>query len=221
MSGKLKTAVVGATGYAGYELARLLFKHPCLQRPLLMSRENASEKSFADEYPQIAGIICDSKSGVSVAGKQPTAKTHFVEVAENFQAYGVFNHRHTGEILEQLGVEAKNLVFTPHLLPIPRGILSTIYVKLAHPMKAAEVESRLRDFYRESSFVRIFTLPRLPQIAFPLRTNVGDIGFALSPEGDRLVLVSCIDNLMKGAAGQAVQNMNVMYGWPETTGLLN
>ena len=88
-------------------------------------------------------------------------------------------------------------------------------------MKAAEVESRLRDFYRESSFVRIFTPPRLPQIAFPLRTNFCDIGFALSPEGDRVVLVSCIDNLMKGAAGQAVQNMNVMYGWPETTGLLN
>jgi N-acetyl-gamma-glutamyl-phosphate reductase len=83
------------------------------------------------------------------------------------------------------------------------------------------VEGALREFYSDSSFVRIFSPPKLPQIAFSLRTNFCDIGFALSPDGERLILISCIDNLMKGAAGQAVQNMNLMYGWPETTGLMN
>src|SRR5205823_14961297 len=96
------------------------------------------------------GAICDAKSGVSGAGKEPTQKTHFVEVAENLSAYSVFNHRHTGEILEQLGLAPEQLVFTPHLLPIPRGILSTIYVRLQHALQPGEVERCLREFYAGS-----------------------------------------------------------------------
>jgi N-acetyl-gamma-glutamyl-phosphate reductase len=165
------------------------------------------------------GIICDSKSGVSGVGKTPSAKTHFVEVDGDFSAYSVFGHRHTGEVLEQLGIGSGQLQFTPHLLPIPRGILSTIYVKLAKPATAEELQQLLRDFYRDKPWVRVFGAAHLPQIKFSLNTNFCDIGFALSPDGTRAVLVSCLDNLLKGAAGQAVQNMNLMFGFDEREGL--
>jgi N-acetyl-gamma-glutamyl-phosphate reductase len=165
------------------------------------------------------GVVCDSKSGVSGAGKQPTQKTHFVEVAENLSAYSVFNHRHTGEILEQLGILPEQLIFTPHLLPIPRGILSTIYVRLNSVMTAVAIEDCMRKFYDDSTFVRVFPAGKLPQIQYSLHTNYCDVGFTLAPDGKRLVIVSCLDNLVKGAAGQAVQNMNVMFGWNEEEGL--
>ena len=165
------------------------------------------------------GIICDSKSGVSGAGKTPTQKTHFVEVDGDLSAYSVFGHRHTGEVLEQLGIGGGSLQFTPHLLPIPRGILSTIYVKLAKPATVDELEQSLREFYAGKPWVRVFGAARLPQIKFSLNTNYCDIGFALSPDGQRAVLVSCLDNLLKGAAGQAVQNMNLMFGLDEKAGL--
>ena len=171
-------------------------------------------------YVDVAhGVICDSKSGVSGAGKAATAKTHFVEVDGDFAAYNVFGHRHTGEILEQLGLDGGSLQFTPHLLPIPRGILSTIYVKLTKAMTAEELEQSLRDFYAGKPWVRIFGAAKLPQIKFSRNTNYCDIGFSLSPDGRRVVLVSCIDNLLKGAAGQAVQNMNLMFGFDEKAGL--
>ncbi len=165
------------------------------------------------------GLVCDSKSGVSGAGKQPTQKTHFVEVAENLSAYSVFNHRHTGEILEQLGILPEQLIFTPHLLPIPRGILSTIYVRVNSVMTAETMEACMKKFYANSPFVRIFPAGKLPQIQYSLHTNFCDVGFTLAPDGKRLVIVSCLDNLVKGAAGQAVQNMNVMFGWNEEEGL--
>lgn len=165
------------------------------------------------------GIVSDSKSGVSGAGKEPTAKTHFVSVADNLSAYSVFNHRHLGEIVEQLALGDEELIFTPHLLPIPRGILSTIYVHLNRAMTAFEVESCLRNFYAGRRWVRIFQTPKLPQVQFSLHSNYCDLGFCLAEDGRRLVLISCIDNLVKGAAGQAVQNMNVMYGWGEEEGL--
>jgi N-acetyl-gamma-glutamyl-phosphate reductase len=165
------------------------------------------------------GVVCDSKSGVSGAGKQPTQKTHFVEVAENLSAYSVFIHRHTGEILEQLGILPEQLIFTPHLLPIPRGILSTIYVRLNSVMTAEAIEACMRTFYADSTFVRVFSAGKLPQIQYSLHTNYCDVGFTLAPDGKRLVIVSCLDNLVKGAAGQAVQNMNVMFGWNEEEGL--
>lgn len=165
------------------------------------------------------GIISDSKSGVSGAGKEPTARTHFVAVADNFSAYAVFGHRHTGEILEQLGLTSSQLIFTPHLLPIPRGILSTIYVYLKREMKADEIQSLLQNFYQGKRWVRVLTGGSLPEIRFTTNTNYCDIGFCLAPDCRRLVLVSCLDNLLKGAAGQAVQNMNLMYGWDEGEGL--
>jgi N-acetyl-gamma-glutamyl-phosphate reductase len=165
------------------------------------------------------GIISDSKSGVSGAGKEPNSRTHFVSVADNLSAYSVFGHRHVGEMLEQLQLNTCELIFTPHLLPIPRGILSTIYVHLNREMNAGEVESCFRDFYAGRHWVRVFATPKLPQIQFSLHTNYCDLGFCLANDGRRLVLVSCVDNLLKGAAGQAVQNMNLMYGWKEEEGL--
>ena len=165
------------------------------------------------------GIISDSKSGVSGAGKEPTARTHFVSVADNFSAYSVFGHRHTGEILEQLALNTSQLIFTPHLLPIPRGILSTIYVYLKRETTAEEVQSCFHDFYAGKRWVRIFPAASLPEIQLSVHTNYCDLGFCLARDGRRLVVVSCLDNLLKGAAGQAVQNMNLMYGWDEAEGL--
>lgn len=165
------------------------------------------------------GIISDSKSGVSGAGKEPNARTHFVSVADNLSAYSVFGHRHVGEIVEQLGLEPAEFTFTPHLLPIPRGILSTIYLRLRQPATANQVEACFREFYAGAPWVRVFAPPQLPQIQFSLHSNYCDIGFCLAPDGQRLVVISCVDNLMKGAAGQAVQNMNLMFGWNEKEGL--
>lgn len=343
---KIQPAIVGASGYSGFELAKLLLRHPQVKSPVLLAREGADQgKPFADMYPQLSGngthnlepfswellrargvdvlflatphevsrewapqaaergirvvdlsgawrlreqqhravygfedanaatadkfttraiyglpelhrqriakaevvanpgcyatscilalaplvmsdllnleygIICDSKSGVSGAGKQPSARTHFIEVADNFSAYSVFNHRHVGEIVEQLHLQDSQLTFTPHLLPIPRGILSTVYVRLRVPMTEADVLVAFQQFYRGSAFVRVFKPPRLPQVQFSTYTNFCDIGFALAPERERLIVIACLDNLLKGAAGQAVQNMNLMFGFAEQEAL--
>jgi N-acetyl-gamma-glutamyl-phosphate reductase len=347
MNGKLKTAVLGATGYSGLELTRLLLRHPRLEEPVLLRRngENNGAANLADVFPVLSGnggyplqplswpalkqqgvrllflatpheasrslvpeaiaqglrvidlsgawrlkravhraiynfedsdpvtamqldeqavyglpelnrdrvaaaglvanpgcyatsvilalapllragcvdrehgIVSDSKSGVSGAGKEPTARTHFVSVADNLSAYSVFNHRHMGEIVEQLELNARELIFTPHLLPIPRGILSTIYLQLNRQMTPLEVEDCFRAFYSGSRWIRVFATPKLPEVQFCLHTNYCDLGFCLAEDGRRLVLVSCVDNLLKGAAGQAVQNMNLMYGFKEDEGL--
>jgi len=346
MPARLRSAVVGATGYSGFELARILLRHPRVETPLLLSRgSERGSANLADLFPAISGnggyplqplswpslkergvellflatpheasrslvpeavahglrvidlsgawrlqearhravygfkdedspgaadltgkavyglpelngdkiadatvvanpgcyatsvilalaplvkagivdrgrgIISDSKSGVSGAGKEPTSRTHFVSVADNLSAYSVFGHRHLGEIMEQLQLGDDELIFTPHLLPIPRGILSTIYVHLNRAMSSSDVESCFRDFYKGKRWVRVFGTPRLPEIQFSVNTNYCDIGFCLAKDGQRLVVVSCEDNLLKGAAGQAVQNMNLMYGWDEAEGL--
>jgi N-acetyl-gamma-glutamyl-phosphate reductase len=164
------------------------------------------------------GIVADSKSGVSGAGKAPTAKTHFMYAADNLSAYGVFSHRHTGELLEQIGLRSDQIVFTPHLLPIPRGILSTLYVQFREPQTRESVAHTYRAFFAGSPMVRLYD-DTLPQIQYSVRTNYADIGFELSADGRRAVIVSCLDNLLKGASGQAVQNLNIMLGYGEGEGL--
>jgi N-acetyl-gamma-glutamyl-phosphate reductase len=164
------------------------------------------------------GIVADAKSGVSGAGKAPTARTHFMYAADNLSAYGVFAHRHTGELLEQIGVSDEEIIFTPHLLPIPRGILSTIYVRFKKAQTRESVARVYREFFAGSPMVRLYE-KALPQIQYSVRTNYADIGFQLDAGGKRAIIVSCLDNLLKGAAGQAVQNLNVVQGWPESEGL--
>src|ERR1017187_3547772 len=213
-----ETAVYGLPELHAEEIktAALLANPGCYPTSIILALAPWTEGGYIDVAH---GIIWDSKSGVSGAGKSPSAKTHFVEVDGDFAAYSVFGHKHTGEMLEQLGIDGGSLQFTPHLLPIPRGILSTIYVKLAKPVTAEELERSLREFYSGKPWVRVFGAARLPQIKFSLNTNYCDIGFSVSPDGTRAVLVSCIDNLLKGAAGQAVQNMNLMFGFDEKAGL--
>lgn len=166
------------------------------------------------------GVVCDAKSGVSGAGKAATTKTHFMYAADNLSAYNVFGHRHRGELLEQLHLDSDQIQFTPHLLPIPRGILATIYLRLKRSTEPAAISAVFSDFYRDSPMVRLYPTPHLPQIQHVVRTNFCDIGFELAPDGKRMVIVSCLDNLLKGASGQAVQNLNLMCGWKEQEGLL-
>jgi N-acetyl-gamma-glutamyl-phosphate reductase len=160
-------------------------------------------------------VIVDAKSGVSGAGKTPSERTHFSECHDSLSAYGVFNHRHGAEIEQGLGRE---VTFTPHLVPIDRGLLSTIYVRVAPGSTEDEVGRVLSRAYAGATFVRL-TGPSLPEIKHVTHTNFCDIGWRVDRSG-RAILVSVVDNLLKGASGQAVQNMNVMNGVDERTGLL-
>lgn len=196
--------------------ARLVANPGCYATSIILALKPLIAAGWLDVH---RGIVCDSKSGVSGAGKAPTAKTHFMHAADNLSAYGLFSHRHVGELLEQLSLDASQIVFTPHLLPIPRGILSTIYVWFRETRDPGEVESLYRTFYAESPLVRVFPAGHLPEIQYSVHTNYCDIGFHLAADGRRCVIVSCLDNLLKGAAGQAVQNLNLMCGWNEADGL--
>ena len=197
--------------------ARLVANPGCYATSIILALAPLLQAGLVDVAH---GIVCDAKSGVSGAGKAATAKTHFMHAADNLSAYAVFGHRHTGELLEQLHLHADQIQFTPHLLPIPRGILSTIYLRLKQTTNITEIGTLLHDFYRHSPLVRLHVSPQLPEIQHVVRTNFCDVGFALAADGKRLVMVSCLDNLLKGAAGQAVQNMNLMCGWKEEEGLL-
>lgn len=160
-------------------------------------------------------IVIDAKSGVSGAGKAPKEHTHFSEVHGSLSAYGVFNHRHGVEIEQGLGRE---VTFTPHLVPLNRGILATIYVRVPPGTTDARLGEVYEQAYAQAPFVRL-TGSALPEIKHVAHTNFCDIGWRVHPSG-RAILVSVLDNLVKGAAGQAVQNMNLMIGVDEQTGLL-
>ena len=161
------------------------------------------------------GIIIDAKSGISGAGKTPTERTHYSECHDSISAYGVFAHRHAAEIEQELGV---GVTFVPHLVPLDRGIFETIYARLRPGVDAAAVEAALVGAYASSPFVRL-TRGDLPEIKHVAHTNFCDIGWRVDAPGGQLVMAVCIDNLVKGAAGQAIQNFNVMFGFDETTGL--
>jgi len=197
--------------------ARLVANPGCYATSVILALAPLIEAGIVDVDH---GIISDSKSGVSGAGKAPTANTHFMHAADNLSAYAVFGHRHIGEMLEQLNLTTEQIQFTPHLLPIPRGIMSSIYLRLKQKTDAATISKVFESFYSNSPLVRLHHTPHLPEIQHIVRTNFCDLGFALAPDGRRLLVVSCLDNLLKGAAGQAVQNMNLMCGWNEEEGLL-
>lgn len=169
-------------------------------------------------------IIADSKSGVTGAGRGLSLATHFCEVNESFKAYKVGGvHRHIPEIEQELSVIAGTeirIVFTPHLVPMSRGILSTIYVKPKEGLKESDVQDAFDSFYKGEPFVRIFgSRLELPSTIQVRGSNYCDIGWRFDKRTGRLVLISAIDNLTRGASGQAVWNMNLMVGFPETMGL--
>jgi N-acetyl-gamma-glutamyl-phosphate reductase len=166
------------------------------------------------------GIVCDAKSGVSGAGRKPSLKTSFCEVTENFSAYSILNHRHVPEVLHISGLEEHEFSFTAQLLPLDRGILETIYFRAPSLGSAEDVLAIYEQQYAAEPFVRLFNPRHMPDLRGVARTNFCDIGVTFDPRNKRAVVVSAIDNLVKGAAGQAVQNMNLMLGYPETEGLL-
>ena len=161
------------------------------------------------------GVVIDAKSGISGAGKAPSERTHFSECHGSVAAYGVFAHRHAAEIEEELGMP---VTFVPHLVPLDRGILETIYARLRPGVDEAAIERALVCAYAGAPFVRL-TGHDLPEIKHVAHTNFCDVGWRLSGPGGELVMVACIDNLVKGAAGQAIQNFNVALGFDETAGL--
>ncbi|MEK6726578.1 MAG: N-acetyl-gamma-glutamyl-phosphate reductase [Deltaproteobacteria bacterium] len=171
-------------------------------------------------------IVIDSKSGVSGAGRSATLDTHFPEANEGFKAYKVAEHRHTPEIEQELSLLANSSVivsFTPHLLPVNRGILSTIYASLTSQesgVRSQEELSKLyEEFYKDEGFVRVYPRDSFPNISNVRGSNFCDIGIKLDKRTERVVIISAIDNLVKGASGQAVQNMNIVYGFHEDTAL--
>ena len=167
-----------------------------------------------------SGIVCDAKSGVSGAGRKPSLNTSFCEVAENFSAYSILYHRHVPEVLLISGLEEHEFSFTAQLLPLDRGILETIYFRAPSLSAAEDLLAIYERQYAGEPFVRLFNPPHTPGLRGVARTNFCDIGVAFDARSKRAVVVSAIDNLVKGAAGQAIQNMNLMLGYPETEGLL-
>jgi N-acetyl-gamma-glutamyl-phosphate reductase len=174
----------------------------------------------ADAVDRTSGIVCDAKSGVSGAGRKPTLKTSFCEVTENFSAYSILRHRHVPEVLLVSGLEESEFSFTAQLLPIDRGILETIYFRAYSAGSADDLLAIYEKRYAGEPFVRLYQPGHVPDLRAVAHTNFCDIGVTLDGETGRAVVVSAIDNLVKGAAGQAVQNMNLMLGYPETEGLL-
>jgi N-acetyl-gamma-glutamyl-phosphate reductase len=166
------------------------------------------------------GVICDAKSGVSGAGRKPSLKTSFCEVTENFSVYSVLDHRHVPEVLRTSGLEECEFSFTAQLLPIHRGILETIYFKARNLKSATELVSIYQNAYEHEPFVRLYAPGAGPDLRAVAHTNFCDIGVHYDPGTARAVVIAAIDNLGKGAAGQAVQNMNLVLGYSETAGLL-
>ncbi len=165
-------------------------------------------------------IISDSKSGVTGAGRGVKAEIMYAEVTESFRPYNPIMHRHAPEMCQELGWDLTHFTFVPHLLPVTRGILSTMYVQFHRPVSTAELEAEYTRRYAGRSFVRILGGQRLPELRAVQYTNFCDIAFRLTDKGRRGVVFSAIDNLGKGASGQAVQNFNLMHGLEEHAGLL-
>ncbi|MDY6903361.1 MAG: N-acetyl-gamma-glutamyl-phosphate reductase [Thermodesulfobacteriota bacterium] len=167
-------------------------------------------------------IIADAKSGVSGAGRSPSLGTHICEVQESFKAYKVDAHRHAPEmtaVLQEAGRGGVGLCFVPHLVPMIRGMLSTIYASLNKPLSTDDVLDILAEYYTGQGFIRLYPAGKFPETRYVRGSNFCDIGVKVTEGGNRVILVSAIDNLVKGAAGQAVQNMNIMCGIDETAGL--
>jgi N-acetyl-gamma-glutamyl-phosphate reductase len=215
----LKEAVYGLPEFYRDQIrgARLIANPGCYPTAANLAIRPLMEAQMAD---RTRGIICDAKSGVSGAGRKPSIRTSFCEVTENFSVYGVMEHRHVPEVLQNCGIGEREFTFTAHLLPVNRGILETIYLRTSHVEKAVDLLSIYEERYAEEPFVRLYAPGKLPALRAVQFTNFCDIGFVFDAESQRAVVVAAEDNLGKGAAGQAVQNMNLALGFAETEGLL-
>ena len=196
---------------AAIHKARLLSNPGCYPTAALMALDPLAAKGLLTGQ-----IVVDAKSGISGAGKTPSDRTHFSENHGSVAAYGVLSHRHTAEIEQELSTQ---VTFVPHLVPLDRGILETIYVSLKPGTTEAEIAEALQGAYADAPFVRL-TGTTLPEIKHVAHTNFCDIGWKVDEQGARAVLVAVLDNLVKGAAGSAVQNLNIMLGIDERTGLI-
>ncbi len=216
----LATAVYGMTELMREHLpgAKLIANPGCYPTSIILPIQPLLAAGMADEA---LPIICDSKSGVTGAGKTPTATTHFVEVSESFRAYNLFRHRHTPEIAQGLGLpdDARHLIFTPHLLPINRGILSTIYLRLRHGVKRQDIIETWQATFADSPMIRIFAGSQMPEIKFVAGTPYCDLGVVVDEATGAAIVIGAIDNLLKGAASQAMQNANLALGFAEGEGL--
>ena len=165
-------------------------------------------------------VVFDSKSGISGAGVEPSAVSHYPNMAENIQPYKLTTHRHRAEIVQELtrlDGSLKSISFTPHVIPSVRGILTTAHIFVKKELSEEDVNEIYGDFYRDKPFIRL--IKGIPMLGNVRGSNFCDIGFEVEKGSDRIVVISAIDNLVKGASGQAIQNMNLMFGLPETTGL--
>lgn len=213
---RLKTSIYGLPeiGTAGIPTAKLIANPGCYTSTSIL----ALAPLLARDLIEPTGIVIDAKSGVSGAGRAPKLNTLYSECNESFSAYSIGNHRHQPEIEQILGdVSGQNVevTFTPHLVPMDRGILATIYPRLKRPASQSELLGLYRDYYAGKPFVRV--CDHLPTTKDSAHTNFFDVTVRFNR--NQLIIVACLDNLLKGAAGVAVQNFNLMYGFPETTAL--
>jgi len=214
----LGEAVYGLPEWCNGELkkARLIANPGCYPTSILLAL-----RPLTYILDRTQPVICDSKSGVSGAGKKADVAYSFTELFGNFKAYGVGTHRHEPEIRQGLHLgERTTLVFVPHLLPTDRGIYSTMHVGFTNPVSADELAQIYADAYHDKPFVRVLPAGTMPELKDVVNTPYAEIGFTLLQGGKRAVIVSVIDNLLKGAASQAVQNFNRMQGYDEREGLL-
>ena len=214
-----KQAVYGLPEYCRQSIrkARLISNPGCYPTAANLAIRPLLAAGIVDRR---AGVVCDAKSGVSGAGRKPSLGTHFCKVAENFSAYSVLNHRHVPEVLLTSGLEESEFSFTAQLLPVDRGILETIYFRLARTLTAAEIMGVYEAQYGDEPFIRLYEAGSIPDIHAVAHTSFCDIGVIADPATGRCVVASAIDNLGKGAASQAIQNMNLALGFDETAGLL-
>jgi N-acetyl-gamma-glutamyl-phosphate reductase len=219
-TGLLKDAVYGLPELHRDEIkkARLVANPGCYPTGAILALSPLIKEGLVKD----GSIIIDSKSGVSGAGRKASIDTSFVEVASGFKAYKVGSHRHTPEIEQELGSLSgarMKVTFTPHLIPTPRGILTTAYADIKKSVSAGDVLGLYKGFYGKEPFVRVLPEGSFPDISHVRCSNLCDIGVYTDKAKKRAVVISAIDNLVKGASGQAVQNMNIMAGFKETLGL--
>jgi N-acetyl-gamma-glutamyl-phosphate reductase len=215
----LRSAVYGLPEWHGEEIAsaKLVANPGCYPTSVILALLPLIRAGMLETG---SDIFCDSKSGVTGAGRGVKQELMFSEVMDNFRAYSPVSHRHAPEMCQELGWDLGTFTFVPHLLPVNRGILSTIYVRFQRPVGSAEVKAEYEKRYGGRPFVRILAGSRLPELRAVNHTNYCDLSWQLTHGGRRAVIFSAIDNLVKGASGQAIQNFNLMHGLAEGTGLL-